>query len=48
VGVRKKALLFEKKQKLFANLGGRWNSAYLNEQKFFGSFFQKRTASFVW
>jgi hypothetical protein len=46
----KKALLFvnKKKQKNFANLyraGG--NATGLKSKKFFGSFFQKRTAFFL-
>jgi hypothetical protein len=46
--VSKQALLFLKKkqQKNFTNLGlGRCGATGPEEQKFFGSFFQKRTAS---
>jgi hypothetical protein len=46
-GVRKKALLFEKRSKnfcLFGVRGAATRTPY--KQKFFGSFFQKRTLSF--
>jgi hypothetical protein len=43
---RKEGFFFEKKkQKTFVPLGKRCLTAYANTQKFFGSFFQKRTAS---
>jgi hypothetical protein len=41
-----KRFFFEKKnQKTFATCGTRRGTAYFNGEKFFGSFFQKRTAS---
>jgi hypothetical protein len=44
-----KRFFFEKKkQKTFAELGhGWWNQQGLKDQKFFGSFFQKRTSYFT-
>jgi photosystem II stability/assembly factor-like uncharacterized protein len=43
-----KDFFFEKKkQKTFAILGGAWGSTAPKSQKFFGSFFQKRTAFFL-
>jgi hypothetical protein len=40
----KKAFFFEKKkQKTFVSLDGGWGKVRDSEQKFFGSFFQKRT-----
>jgi hypothetical protein len=33
----------KKEAKTFANCGGSCGSSHLKEQKFFGSFFQKRT-----
>jgi hypothetical protein len=50
IGVARKQFFFEKKnQKTFTQLDDApdTNGAYLREQKFFGSFFQKRTASFA-
>jgi hypothetical protein len=50
IGVARKQFFFEKKnQKTFAQLDDApdTNGMYLREQKFFGSFFQKRTASFA-
>jgi hypothetical protein len=44
--IAKEALLFEKRSKNFCYLSVRpMATAYLKKQKFFGSFFQKRTAS---
>jgi hypothetical protein len=40
----KKALLFEKRQKNFGRLACALSSIRACKQKFFGSFFQKRTA----
>jgi hypothetical protein len=43
---RKEGFFFEKKkQKTFVPLGMRCPTGYANTQKFFGAFFQKRTAS---
>ncbi len=44
----RKRFFLEKEAKTFANLGmRRLIGAQLNEQEFFGSFFQKRTATFA-
>jgi hypothetical protein len=44
--MRRKVFFFEKKnQKTFSSLGKRSRNAYANDQKFFASFFQKRSPS---
>jgi hypothetical protein len=44
VGARKAFFSEEKKQKTFASLSRPSPAAYTRRQKFFGCFFQKRTA----
>jgi hypothetical protein len=41
-------LFLKKEAKTFAGLDARCGNARLMEQKFFGSFFQKRTLSNAW
>jgi hypothetical protein len=48
VGAKQESASFwKKKQRLFAHLRTRRGNAYAIRQKFFGSFFQKRTAFFL-
>jgi hypothetical protein len=43
-----KVFFFEKKkQKTFVSLGGCWRKVRDSDQKFFASFFQKRSPSFL-
>jgi hypothetical protein len=43
--VRKDFFFAKKKQKTFASFGAPFDAAASNSEKFFGSFFQKRTSS---